>query len=245
MFIRMNLSIIIPCKNEENNIIKTIKNLEKYLLNYKFEILIIDDFSSDSTAKKVKAVAKYKKFIKYYFNNTKGLGGAINLGIDKSKGNFICIFMADQSDDPKDLIRYLKKINNSKNDAIFGSRFKKKSKVLNYPFFKYCLNRIFNSLIQVLFLTSYNDTTNAFKLYNRKTLLELRPIISENFNIFLEIPLKIISRNYKFSVIPISWRNRKKGFSSFKIKELGSKYLFTLIYVLIEKILLKKKKTTF
>ena len=63
-----------------------------------------------------------------------------------------------------------------------------------------------------------------------------------DFDIFLEIPLKIISRNYKYEVIPISWDGRKKGKSKFRIKELRSKYLFTLIYCFIEKNLLNLKK---
>ena len=68
------------------------------------------------------------------------------------------------------------------------------------------------------------------------------PLISESFNIFLEIPLKIISRKYKYKTISINWMGRKKGESKFKIKELGSKYLFTLIYCFIEKNLLNIKK---
>ena len=66
--------------------------------------------------------------------------------------------------------------------------------------------------------------------------------MSESFNIFLELPLKVISRKYNFKVIPINWRTRKKGKAKFKIKELRSKYLFTLIYCFIERILLNKKK---
>ena len=140
----MKLSIIIPCKNEESNINNTVKKIKKYLINYKFEILIIDDHSIDKTAKIVKFISKNNKFVKYHFNKIRGLGGAINLGIKRSKGEFVCIFMADQSDDPRDLVKYLKKIENSDNDAIFGSRFVKKSKVINYPFVKLLLNRIFN-----------------------------------------------------------------------------------------------------
>ena len=68
------------------------------------------------------------------------------------------------------------------------------------------------------------------------------PLTSESFNVFLELPLKVISRKYKFTTIPINWRTRKKGEAKFKIKELRSKYLFTLIYCFIEKILLNKKK---
>ena len=69
--------------------------------------------------------------------------------------------------------------------------------------------------------------------------MEIRPLVSENFNIFLEIPLKIITRKKKYRIIPINWKNRKKGNTKFKIKELSSKYLFTFIYCWIEKILIK------
>ena len=68
------------------------------------------------------------------------------------------------------------------------------------------------------------------------------PLVSESFNIFLEIPLKVISRNYNYKIIPISWTGRAKGQAKFKIKELRSKYLFTLIYCFIEKNLLNFKK---
>ena len=91
-------------------------------------------------------------------------------------------------------------------------------------------------------MNRYNDYTNAFKIYKKTTLIEIMPLISESFNIFLEIPLKIISRNYRYKIVSINWMGRKKGESKFKIKELGSKYLFTLIYCFIEKSLLNIKK---
>ena len=113
---------------------------------------------------------------------------------------------------------------------------------IDYPIQKLILNRIFNFFVSLIFFNKYNDYTNAFKIYKKKTLLEIMPLISESFNIFLEIPLKIISRNYKYKIIPINWMGRKKGKSKFKIKELRSKYLFTLIYCFIEKNLLNLKK---
>ena len=66
------------------------------------------------------------------------------------------------------------------------------------------------------------------------------PLVSESFNIFLEMPLKIISRKMKYEIIPIAWKNRKVDKAKFNIKELRSKYLFTLIYCFLEKILLRK-----
>lgn len=150
--------------------------------------------------------------------------------------------MADLSDDINDLKKYYDLIRTNNTDAIFGSRFIKDSTVVNYPKKKLILNRIFNFFIKIIFWNNYNDYTNAFKIYKSKVLKGLLPLVSESFNIFLELPLKVILRKHEFKIIPINWRTRKKGEAKFKIKELRSKYLFTLIYCFMEKILLNKNK---
>ncbi len=236
------LSILIPVRNESDSLKDIIEYYSKNLINIDYEVLVIDDFSEDDTLQKAKNLfLNYEKF-RILNNKKKGLGGAINLGIKESKGTKVAIMMADQSDDIKDLINYNNLIEKGDYDAIMGSRFLKDSKVYEYPFQKLILNRLFNYFVSIVFWNRYNDYTNAFKLYKKKTLIEISPLISESFNIFLEIPLKIISRNYKFKIIPINWIGRTKGASKFKIKELGSKYLFTLIYCFLEKNLLNLKK---
>ena len=237
----MSLSIIIPCKNEEKTILKTFLKLKKKIKFKikKFEIILIDDFSIDNTLGILKNISKQNKNIKVIKNKYKGLGGAINLGIKFSKNKYIAIMMADLSDDPYDLIRYYKEISNNDLDAVFGSRFMRQSKVVEYPIKKLIYNRIFNIFVKLIFLSKYNDFTNAFKIYKKNTLIDLKPLVSENFNIFLELPLKTINRKKKIKIIPINWRNRKIGSSKFKVNELSSKYFFTLIYCFFEKILLK------
>tara|TARA_E500000178_G_C16851863_1_gene675509 strand:- start:147 stop:866 length:720 start_codon:yes stop_codon:yes gene_type:complete len=238
------LSILIPVRNETESLERLFQVFSNKMNNINYEVLIINDFSEDDTLEKANKIFSNSKNFKVLDNNKKGLGGAINLGIKAAKGSNVVIMMADQSDDFNDLINYNNLINNNeeKYDAIFGSRFIKNSKINNYPIEKLILNRIFNYFVSLVFWNSYNDYTNAFKIYKKQTLLEIRPLISESFNIFLEMPLKIISRNYKYKVVPINWRGRTTGHSKFKIKELGSKYLFTLIYCFIEKNLLNLKK---
>tara|TARA_E500000178_G_scaffold354171_1_gene422293 strand:- start:916 stop:1629 length:714 start_codon:yes stop_codon:yes gene_type:complete len=236
------LSIIIPVRNESLNL-KDIKDYySNNLNNINYEVLIINDFSQDDTLKEANNLFSQSKNFRVLDNKKKGLGGAINLGINEASGSNIAIMMADQSDDISDLIHYNKLIESEKLDAVLGSRFLKNSKVKNYPIQKFILNRLFNYFVGLIFWNSYNDYTNAFKIYKKKTLVELKPLISESFNIFLEIPLKIISRKYKYKIIPINWTGRVRGVSKFKIKELGSKYLFTLIYCFIEKNLLNINK---
>jgi len=238
------LSIIIPVRDESDSLEAIMDYYSKNLNSLDYEILVINDFSKDNTLEKARNLFKNKNF-KVLNNKKKGLGGAINLGIKEAAGSNIAIMMADQSDDINDLIKYNSLINEGDYDAILGSRFLRGSNVINYPIQKLILNRIFNYFVGLIFWNNYNDYTNAFKIYKKKTLEEIAPLISESFNIFLEIPLKIISRKYRYKIIPINWIGRTKGVSKFKIKELRSKYLFTLIYCFIEKNLLNIKKWNF
>lgn len=208
-------------------------------LNIELEICFVDDFSSDNSFKKIQEIKKKRSFIKITKNKKKGLGSAINTGLKLANKKFTCIMMCDGSDSLSDLKKYYKIMISNKYDAVFGSRFFKNSIVTNYPIKKLILNRIFNFLVSLLFLNKFNDYTNAFKIYKTSSLKSLRPFVSESFNIFLEIPLKIISRKMIYKTTSISWIGRKKGFSKFKINELKSKYLFTLLYCMLEKILIK------
>lgn len=236
------LSIIIPARNESDNLEDILNYFKNGIGTINYEIILINDFSEDNTFEKAKEIFQSHKNFKIYNNEKKGLGGAINLGIDKSNGSKICIMMADLSDDINDLKKYNNLLEEKNLDAVLGSRFLKDSKVVEYPKKKLILNRIFNFFVSLIFLNSYNDYTNAFKIYKKDVLRTLMPFVSESFNIFLEIPLKIISRNYSYEVISINWLGRKKGKAKFKIKELRSKYLFTLLYCFFEKILLNIKK---
>ncbi len=235
----MDLTIAIPVKNEKNNIQEIIDSIKKEI-NVPYEILFIDDLSDDNTYELIKNIKNQTNNINVVKNEMNGLGQSIRNAIKFSKGKYLCIMMCDGSDDLKDLNRYYSIIKSDNLDAVFGSRFLKDSKILDYPKFKFFLNRIFNYFVSLIYLNRYNDYTNAFKIYKKDSLTKLEPIVSESFNVFLELPLKIINRKMKYKIIPINWYGRKKGSSKFRLKELRSKYLFTLIYCFAEKILLLK-----
>ena len=236
------LSIIIPARNESDNLEDILQYFRESMGSINYEVLLINDFSDDDTFNKANIIFNSHKNFKVFNNEKKGLGGAINLGIEKSNGTKISIMMADLSDDINDLKKYNKIMDENNFDAVLGSRFLKKSLIKDYPIQKLFLNRVFNFFVSLIFLNKYNDYTNAFKIYKKDVLSTMMPFVSESFNIFLEIPLKIISRNYSYKITNINWYGRKRGKAKFKIKELRSKYLFTLIYCFLEKILLNIKK---
>ena len=236
----MKLSIIIPIRNEANVIAKSLDLISNNIKEINYEVIAVNDFSEDNSYNIIDEIKKENSKIKLFNNKIRGLGGAINLGIEKSTGEAICIMMADMSDSIDDLKKYYNLIQSENLSAVFGSRFIKGSNLSGYPMKKLILNRIFNYFTKFIFFSEYNDFTNAFKIYKKDALLKAMPLVSESFNIFLEMPLKIISRKMNYRIIPIAWENRRGGKAKFNIKELRSKYLFTLIYCFLEKILLKK-----
>lgn len=239
----MKLSVVIPARNEEGNVGQTIAALRDYLDSvsiHDFEILVVDDGSTDHTFDVVMAAHETDERIKVIRNlGRHGYGRAVACGLDHFSGDAVVITMADSSDSPQDVARYYA-ILRDEADCAFGSRFLRDSKVYDYPRFKLVINRIANFAIRVMFNLPYNDTTNAFKGYRANVIEGCRPFVSPHFNLTIEIPLKAIVRGYSFKVIPISWRNRTVGESALRLKEQGSRYLYTLLTVWFEWLLVKR-----
>lgn len=201
-----------------------------------YDIVVVNDHSNDSTETILQNLATEFPGVRYINND--GLGGfghAVRCGLDRYAGDVVAVYMADASDTPEDLVRFYRALVEQNVDCVFGTRFHPESRVVDYPWFKLILNRLFNKLVQVTFRLDYNDVTNAFKLYSRHVIDGTRPHLSYHFNLTVELPLKAIVRGYTFTVIPNDWINRKTGESKLKLKEMGSRYLFILFYCLIEK----------
>lgn len=232
------LSVVIPAHNEEGSIKETVESVTNALMreHIPFEIVVVNDHSTDATATVLTELNAHISQLRIVHNEQLGgFGRAVVSGINAAHGDYIAIMMADLSDDPEDLVRFYRAAQKTGVDCVFGSRFIKGGAVHDYPRFKMLLNRFANTLVRLLFGIRYNDCTNAFKLYKRDTLDGLRPFLSPHFNLTLELPLKAIVRGYTYTVLPNSWRNRKSGVSKLKIKEMGSRYLFVLLYCLIER----------
>lgn len=232
-------SIVIPAYNEEGSIAKTIKSLSQILLAAKIphEILVINDNSRDRTEAILQEIVAQNSHVRYlnsYYPS--GFGFAVRCGMENFLGDAVAIVMADSSDSPDDLIRYYFKLQEGY-ECVFGSRFIKGGRVIDYPVHKLTINRLANLFIKILFGLNYNDTTNAFKAYRRNVVEGIFPLISHHFNLTVEMPLKAIIRGYSYTTIPISWQNRQTGVSKLKIKEMGSRYLFIALYLFLEKML--------
>ena len=105
---------------------------------------------------------------------------------------------------------------------------------VGYPRHKLFVNRLANRFISAIFRLGFNDTTNAFKAYRREVIAGVMPILAQHFKITVELPLKAITRGYSYAVVPVKWYNRTVGVSKLKIKEMGSRYLFIVLYIWLE-----------
>jgi dolichol-phosphate mannosyltransferase len=227
---------VIPAHNEADVVGPTVRTLVDLLdeAEMDFELVVVDDGSSDGTADVVARTVDGDERVRVVRNEgAHGFGHAVRHGLEQYTGDAVAIVMADGSDDPRDVILYYRVLQ-AGYDCAFGSRFMPGAVVRDYPPVKRFINRGVNAFIRLVFRHGYNDTTNAFKAYRREVIDNLQPLISPHFNLTVEMPLKAITRGFSYAIVPTSWTNRAAGTSKLQLTEMGSRYLFIVLYVFLE-----------
>jgi dolichol-phosphate mannosyltransferase len=232
----MRFSVVIPAYEEAETIEPTLREVVAALRRHEldYEVVVVDDSSRDRTSDVVAAVAAEDERVRCIRNpHPNGFGYAVRAGLETYAGDAVAIVMADGSDDPNDLVLYFRVLE-AGYDCAFGSRFMPGATVAGYPRFKLLINRVVNLGIRALFQHGYNDTTNAFKAYRREVIDQVGPFLSPHFNLTVELPLKAIVRGFSYAIVPTSWRDRSAGQSKLALREMGSRYLFIVLYVFLE-----------
>ena len=232
----MKVSVLIPAQNEAEVIGATVAAVATALASagLDHEVIVIDDASSDGTAAVVESCCTTHPSVRCVRSHyPRGFGYAVRAGLEVFEGDAVAIVMGDGSDSPSDLLRYFELIEEGY-DCVFGSRFQAGSRVSGYPLLKLAINRIVNLGIRAIFAHGFNDTTNAFKAYRRSVIETVEPLLSNHFNLTVELPLKAIVRGHSYVVVPISWTNRTAGRSKLGVKEMGSRYLYIVLMVFLE-----------
>jgi dolichol-phosphate mannosyltransferase len=232
----MKLSVVIPARNEVDSIGAVVREVSSTLAEggIDYEVVVVDDGSGDGTADALEALSQENpRIVGLRSPYRPGFGFAVRAGLQHYTGDAVAIMMADGSDDPADLLLYFRVLERGY-DCAFGSRFVAGSRVQGYPRLKLVINRIVNRGIQAVFRHRHNDTTNAFKAYRREVIDNVQPLLSNHFNLTVEIPLKAVVRGYTFATVPINWNGRTTGRSKLALREMGSRYLFIVLYVFLE-----------
>ncbi|CAN0504369.1 unnamed protein product, partial [Phaeothamnion confervicola] len=158
------LSVVIPAHNEAGCILGTLQRLRTTLEGAEIahEIVVVDDHSSDGTGAIVREFARDAPAARLVVNESQGgFGMAVRCGLEAARGDALCVFMADASDDPDDLVRFVQAMERTGAECVFGSRFAPGGRVIDYPRLKLALNRLANAAIRLMFRSGYDDTTNA------------------------------------------------------------------------------------
>lgn len=233
----LKLSVVIPAYNEEGNISATVDGIRAVLVReaIPYELVLVDDNSADATLAVLDALAGADPNIVVVRRDPpRGFGRAVRSGLEQAGGDVIVICMADLSDDPEDIVKYYRKIEEGF-DCVFGSRFIRGARCVNYPRFKLFCNRLVNKVMQLLFWTSHNDLTNSFKAYRSYVIRDIWPLKACHFNITIELSLNTLIRGYAIAQVPISWQGRTWGSSNLHLSEMGRRYLSTLLRAWFEK----------
>jgi glycosyltransferase involved in cell wall biosynthesis len=187
----MKISVVIPCYNEEQTVLQIVKKVQGVLVDNEYEIIIIDDFSTDNTKQVIDSIIANDNSVKaVYHDKNMGKGAALRSGFNRSSGDVIIIQDADLEYDPNEYIKLLKPIMTGKADVVYGSRFKSgaEARVLYYwhrlgNLFLTWLSNIFTNL-------NLTDMETCYKVF-RKEVLDQIIIEEDRFGFEPEITAKI------------------------------------------------------
>ena len=205
------LSAVIPAYNEEKRIGTTLKRIGEYLLkkDYLYEIIVVDDGSVDGTCRLVGEIAEQIPCIRLLINGVnRGKGYSVRKGILSSRGQLIIFSDADLSTPIEELDKLKMWIERGYNVAI-GSRALPQSRIiLRQPWYRVCMGKIFNRLVQLLAIPEIKDTQCGFKLFKGKVakfLFERQRI--DGFGFDAEILFIARKSGYSVREVPVRWMN--------------------------------------
>ena len=226
------LSIIIPCYNENNTIEKIISKILESLTNYEFanyEIIIIDDFSTDGTRDKLKKFELEDNIKIVLHENNQGKGAAIQTAIKYITGDITLIQDADLEYDPSDYNKLLLPFFETDADIVYGSRFLGGGKYVRIHFFwHYLANKILTFICNLFINLNLTDIETGYKVFKTSALKKIT-LREKSFSIEPEITIKLAKKKFKFFEVPISYNGR----SYEEGKKIGLKDAFIALKAII------------
>jgi len=225
----MRLSILIPVFNEESTISRVLSKVEKVNIPWKKEIIVINDGSTDGTAKILSTYAKTvsKNNIRIITHPTnRGKGVALQSGIKKVSGDYILIQDADLEYDPEEIPLLIGEVKNNPEAAVYGSRLMKKNPVM--PLLYILGNRFLTFMTNFLCQTTLTDMETGYKLLPTRAAKRMQ-LKSSRFDIEPEITVQLVKLGIPIVEVPISYRGR----SHLAGKKLTLKDAYSALFALL------------
>ncbi len=230
---KTKLTVLVPMYNEEENVNITLpKILETlYNLNVDYEILVVNDGSTDKTLEVLKEQAQRNKKIRIVtYEKNKGLGYALKVGFERAKGDYVIVIDSDLSYDAKYIIEIYNELINTNYDIIQGSPYMKGGTALGVPKLRLFISKASNKFFSYIINANVHTVTGMLRGY-KKEVLDSLVLESNGPQIMMEILNKAVLLNYKIKEIPAVLKSRIRGKSKFQsqLKKVFSEY-FSLLY---------------
>lgn len=204
----MQLSVVIPAKNEAQRISQTLNNCVDYLKknNIDYEIIVVDDGSTDDTRKEVEKFSSQSVRITPMREN-RGKGASVREGMLLSTKTYAMFMDADNSTSIEELEAFWPNLEDY--DILIASRNLKESVIaIPQPKLRSMLGKAFPLLVGLLAVRGIKDTQCGFKLFNRKTVSELFPrSILNRWGFDVELLFIAKKRGLKIKELPVTWKN--------------------------------------
>lgn len=221
----MKLSVIMPVYNEERTVAKAVEKVLKQ--KSVFELVIVNDGSSDGTEKILKSLQKkFPKKMKTFKKANGGKGSAVQLGLSKVHGDYTLIQDADLEYDPADISELLRPVKSGKAQVIYGSRFLGPHS--NLLFWHRVGNTVLNFLTDILYNTTLSDMETCYKLIPTELFKSLQ-MTSSDFCMEPEITCKILKKKIRIFEVPISYVGRDFSQGKKMTWQYGFSALWTII----------------
>ena len=201
------LSIILPVYNEEDTILSILQRIENTKSNnIVYEVIVINDGSSDNTSKILK---DNKSLYKYLINNDKNMGKGFSVkeGLKLATGEYIIFQDADLEYDPLEIEKFINVINNFNPDIVLGSRFNYDKYIRSYNLLNKIANIIITNFFNIFYNTTFTDVYCCYACF-KKDLLDFESLTSNGFEQHAEILCKVIKKGSKFFEVPINYNGR-------------------------------------
>jgi len=235
--LRSAVSFVVPCYDEEMNIRPLVNRILKLYEDCVYEIILVNDGSSDGTATVMAELAKQNDRVKpLHRSPPNGVGRAIAEGLSRAGGRYVLSMDCDFAHLLPEF-RDLFDCAVEGYDVVVGSRFSRHSVLLNYPFLKIAANRDFHLLARLVLLRNFRDLTNNLKLMRREVVADLQ-LRQPGFAVNAETGLQPLILGYHVKEVPISWINRspEMGTSSFRLIRVGGGYWHVLLNIWLRQV---------